>query len=126
MAFRYTEEHYHEKDLSLGKVTEQVNLKPATLSKKIHEELSQHQIHITWTQYLNGLRIRGAMEYLRDNPFAAVKVIKSEVGYKDLIHFKRMFERFGGIPLAQFKKRVRERLISGSGMEEKISPKNQQ
>ena len=111
VAFRYTEENFHHKELRLQKVAEQVNLLSSSLCKKIHKELSQNQIQITWTQYLNGLRIKAAMDYLKGHPFASDTKVKDAVGYSDLSHFRRMFERYSGNSITEFKEKVREEEI---------------
>jgi two-component system response regulator YesN len=107
-AFRYTEEHFKEEEISLEKVASEVRLKPASLCKEIHEEMRKRQIPLTWKKYLNGIKIKGAIVYLKDHKFAHDREVMHEVGYHDLSHFRRMFGRYYGIRLSKFKKGLRE------------------
>lgn len=88
-AIAYIRNHM-EKEISLEDVAAEVGLSAAYFSKLFKEEMS-----ITYTDYLNKVRIEAAKMLLRqDNSLAE---ISQAVGYNDQSYFSKVFKKYTGL-----------------------------
>lgn len=90
-AIEYMEGHYQKSDLSLEELASLIHISPFYLSKIFKREMGQNFI-----DYLTGIRIRKAKEFLAD-PLLTVKDVCYRTGYKDPNYFARVFKKNCGI-----------------------------
>ena len=76
-------------------VAEHVDLEPSSLCKKIHNELSQLHIHITCSQYIDGLRVKKAKKMFQNNRYLYCYQVAEKVGTGDR-NFRKIFKTFTG------------------------------
>ena len=94
----YMENHHNDPDLSLSAVAHAVNVAPNYLSALINRESGQ-----SFSEYLNQLRIKHAMELLRSSS-ESLSEIARQVGYNDPYYFSKMFKKTLGVSPREFKK----------------------
>lgn len=94
----YMEEHHSEAELSLTSVASAMNVAPNYLSALINRESGQ-----SFSEYLNELRIRHAMEMLRSSTDSLSDIAK-KVGYNDAYYFSKIFKKTLGVSPREFKK----------------------
>jgi YesN/AraC family two-component response regulator len=93
----FIEENYSE-DLTRDKLAEKVHMDKYKLSKVFNKRFGQGI-----RSYLNGVRVRKAAELLKNNMELSITEIASSVGYKDVIHFERVFKKIYGISPKDFR-----------------------
>ncbi|MTI58870.1 MAG: helix-turn-helix domain-containing protein [Firmicutes bacterium] len=90
-AVNYIRNNYYNKKITLNDVAEEIGLSPSYFSKLFKEELN-----LSYTEYLNKVRIAASKELLReDHPLAE---IAQSVGFNDQSYFSKVFKRIEGIP----------------------------
>lgn len=94
-----------ENSIKLVDVANHVNLSQAYLSKLFKEEMN-----ISFTEYLNQLRIDKAINLLK-NTNEQIKKIAKSVGYNNFIHFNRMFNRIVKCSPRKYRKKVKENTV---------------
>ena len=97
-SIQYLQEHYFEK-VSLDEVARQVYLSPAYFSKIFKEEM-----HISFKNYLNSLRIDKSKGLLLNGEVPLIE-IADMVGYGDQSYFTKVFKRVTGISPGKFRER---------------------
>jgi AraC-like DNA-binding protein len=92
--------HYADKFLRLDHLAAAANLSPDHFGRLFHTELG-----VSPVKYLTQYRIDRARELLlRGN--LSIKEIASEVGFRDPLHFSRVFSTLTGLPPTQFKQNI--------------------
>lgn len=74
------------------------------LSKSYFGFLFKHMTHMTFTEYVNNLRINKAIEMLKTRPDLKIIDICFEVGYNNVNHFNRIFRHQMGLTPMQIRK----------------------
>ena len=80
--------------------------------------LFKHETGMTFLNYLNGLRIEQACQFLRDSNESA-SAICYRVGFNDYTHFGRQFRKYMGISPAAYRKK-NHRMLRLSSVENEI------
>ena len=89
-AQQYIEEHYTE-HLTLTVLAEKTYVSPWYLSKLLNKYTGQ-----SFSDLLNGARVRRAKELLRD-PSLRVHEVSDLLGFSDVAHFSKTFKKIAGI-----------------------------
>ncbi|MFD0693596.1 response regulator [Paenibacillus sp. GCM10027628] len=92
----YIRRHYRE-NLSLQAVAAHVHVTPIWLSKLFKKEMQ-----VTFLEFLTEVRIQKAKEMLGSIQYKIYQ-ISSEVGYRDPVHFSKMFKRYVGYTPKEFR-----------------------
>ncbi len=95
-AMDYIEAHYSEK-LMLTDVAEKIYVSQWHLSKLLNRETGQ-----SFSELLNGVRIRVATELMRD-PALRISDISEQVGFLDVAHFSRVFKKITGMSAGEYR-----------------------
>ena len=95
-AMDYIEANYQEK-LLLSDVAEKIYVSQWHLSKLLNKETGQ-----SFSEILNGVRIRKAMELLKD-PSLRIGDIAEKVGFLDVAHFSRIFKKINGVSANEYR-----------------------
>lgn len=94
----YIQKNYHLNELSLESMASKFNVSISYLSRFIKE-----QIGMTFTQYVEDLRMESAKQMLRETDYP-IKQIVVEIGYKDASNFTRKFRKIVGTTPGQYRK----------------------
>lgn len=97
LAKQYIHNHYQEQ-ITLEEVSEHVGLTAAYFSV-----LFKKETEIGFAKYLMNERIEGAKELLRETSLSVGEICR-KVGYNDLKHFTRLFEKSVGVKPAVYRK----------------------
>lgn len=97
LAKQYIHNHYQEQ-ITLEEVSEHVGLTSAYFSV-----LFKKETEIGFAKYLMNERIEGAKELLRETSLSVGEICR-RVGYNDLKHFTRLFEKSVGVKPAVYRK----------------------
>lgn len=100
-AMEYIEANYKEK-LLLSDVAEKIYVSQWHLSKLLNKETGQ-----SFSEILNGIRIRKAKELMAD-PKLRIGDIADEVGFLDVAHFSRIFKKQNGISANEYRNRMQK------------------
>jgi AraC-like DNA-binding protein len=88
--------HYTDPDLNMAAVTTRIGAD----RKKINEILKT-ELGLTFTGYVNKLRLTEAARLLKDRPGTPIADIAYAVGYTNISHFNKLFkEEYGCTPRA--------------------------
>ena len=98
-ALTYIREHYNE-DLPLEKISEQLRMNPSYFSHLFKESMKQSYI-----DYLNEYRISQAIRLLRENPLS-INELSERVGFLYPSYFCKIFKRYTGVTITEFKKEL--------------------
>jgi len=90
-AMDYITQNYNDPDLSLEKLSSQINVSISHLSM-----LFKKNSGVTFSKYLINIRITKAKELL-DNTQLKIVDISEKVGYKDVYYFSHSFKNFTGV-----------------------------
>lgn len=104
--FDYVKEHYGE-DISLELMADKLNLTRSYLSTYFREKTG-----MTFTDYLNELRISRAKEMLLDSE-ARIQEVAMRIGYHNVNSFIRMFKRISGQTPGEFRRVAGQGELSG-------------
>ena len=96
-ALSFMEAHYADK-LQLSDVAEHVYVSPWHLSKLINNVRGE-----SFSEVMNGIRIRHAKELLKD-PSLRIGDISEQVGFQDTAHFSRVFKKVAGMSPNDYRK----------------------
>lgn len=96
----YIEERYMEPDLTFEKI---VSLSNMSKSKFCH--FFKKRFGMTFTDYLNNIRIKNALDILR-NPDLNISEIAHFVGFGSLVHFERVFREIHGMSPREYRKNL--------------------
>ena len=92
--------HYTEKDFSLNRLADQMQLNPNYLSTRFKKETGTG-----FVRYVNGLRIRRAQELLRDMRYRTNEVADL-VGFENPRYFTRIFKELTGVAPSEYRNRL--------------------
>lgn len=92
----YLNNNYH-RNISLKDCAEQLHISPNYLSR-----LFKKYTRVSFITYLNELRIKRALELLRDTELS-IKEVAHKVGYNNLNYFYKNFKAFTGVTPKIFK-----------------------
>ncbi len=92
--------HYTEKDFSLNRLAEQMQLNPNYLSTRFKKETG-----VGFVRYVNGLRVRRAQELLRDMRYRTNEVADL-VGFENPRYFTRIFKDLTGVVPSEYRSRL--------------------
>lgn len=99
-AIQYIREHYTDQDMTVETVAETFYFSAGHFSA-----IFRRQTGLTFTQYLNTVRIEGARERLRQ-PDETIQQIATAVGYADPHYFSRVFRNLVGLSPMEFRKQL--------------------
>lgn len=99
LAKKYMEENFH-KNISLNELAARYFLNPYYFSQLFKKKTGQ-----TYQSYLMGLRVRRAKTLLERTELKLSEVC-GLVGYRDVEHFSKIFERLAGMKPAECRKRA--------------------
>lgn len=95
---------YTDNLLTVDKVAKQLGTNRTYLSQVINE-----QVHQTFTQYINAIRIKEAIRILSDaNNHAPLKAITAELGFNSSTTFYSLFQTTTGMTPTQYRNKVQE------------------
>lgn len=94
----FIEVHHSDPNLSLSVVAEAVNTAPNYLSTLLNRKSGQ-----SFSEFLNQVRIRHAMELLRTTT-RSLSSISTAVGYTDPYYFSKTFKKVMGVSPNEFRK----------------------
>jgi len=94
----YINENYM-KDISLEKISRNMFLSPAYISKIFKEEIGESPIN-----YLIKVRLSKALGLLEEGSMP-IKTVAKSVGYDDAYHFSKLFKKYYGNPPSKFKRK---------------------
>lgn len=83
----YIEAHYAER-LSLHKMSEDLGLKESSISR-----MFKHETGMNLTYYINEIRMKKAMELLKETDML-IRDVAVEVGIDDQLYFNKVFKKF--------------------------------
>lgn len=90
----YIAEHYTDAELTLERLTAQVGVGRTKVNDIIKEEIG-----LTFTTYINKLRLAEAARLLKGNPEASISEVAFAVGYNNASYFNKLFKaEFGCTP----------------------------
>lgn len=90
-------EHYREKI-----VTSQMAHELGYSESSLYNLMKKH-LNITINEYINQYRISLAIKLMLENPTMLVYEMAEEVGYVDYRYFERVFKKYVGVTVKQFK-----------------------
>ncbi|MDU0203731.1 MULTISPECIES: response regulator [Paenibacillus] len=93
----YVEKYYGDPDLTLTKIAQQLEVKPANFSHMFKTELG-----VPFSQYLIRLRMDQAAKQLSDSANKVYEV-SAAVGFSDYVHFSKMFKRHMGFTPTEYR-----------------------
>ncbi|MFJ7977286.1 helix-turn-helix domain-containing protein [Peribacillus sp. NPDC096379] len=93
----YIKTNYYLYELSLGNIAIEFHLSLSYLSRFIKE-----QTGVTFTQYLQDLRMDEVKKQLRETDQSIINII-TQVGYKDVANFTRKFKKIVGVTPGQYR-----------------------
>ncbi|UKS24951.1 response regulator [Paenibacillus sp. HWE-109] len=96
-AIAYLEQHFGDPDLTLTKIAQQLEVKPANFSHMFKSELG-----VPFSQYLIRLRMDKAAEQLSESANKVYEV-SAAVGFSDYVHFSKMFKRHKGLTPTEYR-----------------------
>ncbi|MDI4646863.1 response regulator [Cohnella hashimotonis] len=96
-ADKYIRAHYGE-SLTLPSVAAEVHVTPVWLSKLFKKEM-----HKTFLEYLTDIRMEKAKKMLADVQYKIYE-ISAQVGYKDPVHFTKVFKRQTGLTPKEYRR----------------------
>ncbi|RXZ83750.1 response regulator [Paenibacillaceae bacterium] len=97
-AVTYLEQHYGDSELTLTKLAQHLEMKPANFSHIFKSELA-----IPFSQYLIRLRMEKASEQLSESA-SKVYEVSAAVGFTDYAHFSKMFKRYKGCTPTEYRR----------------------
>lgn len=98
-AINYIKENFSDNHLSLNKIAEKYYVSESYLTRIIKQKTG-----LSFTVYLNALRIKMAIKLLMDNEkIYSIKEISHRVGYNSQHYFSRAFKNYTGLSPNQYR-----------------------
>jgi two-component system response regulator YesN len=97
MAKEYTQEHYHESDISINKLCSHLHISAGYFSTIFKKETK-----MTFVNYLMQIRMDAAMDLLRSTDLKAFEVAE-KVGYSDANYFSFSFRKQVGVSPKEYR-----------------------
>ena len=101
-AIQYIAENCTRYDLSLDMVADEFNITPTYLCRIIKQQMG-----ISYKEYLTGLRMDAAKKMLREED-ASVADVCQRIGYTNVSHFIKVFQKSEGITPARYRDETSE------------------
>ncbi|MCD8148538.1 MAG: response regulator [Clostridiales bacterium] len=98
-ALEYINQHFSE-NISLQEVADNINI-----SKNYLCDIFKKEIGVTFINYVTGLRIEKAKDYLRNSDMKMYEV-SAAVGYNDYAYFSQIFKKNTGVTLSAYRKKL--------------------
>lgn len=95
----YIARHF-EQDITLNEISERFFINPYYFS-----QLFKKRTGVTYQKYLTGIRISRAKKLLEETDLKLFE-ISEMVGYSDVNHFRRVFEKYEGIKPNEYRKQL--------------------
>lgn len=97
------ERQFQDPDLTLEKTAQALDMSQGHLSKTIN-----HELEMSFRDYVNGLRVEEAKRYLQDDTFSnyTLLAIGMEAGFNSKSAFNTSFKKITGLTPSQFKKQA--------------------
>ena len=89
---------YFKEKISLPNVAESLDIQPYQLSHFINNYMG-----MSFTNFINGIRIEEAKKYFNEKPKATVLDIAYEAGFNSKASFNRAFKKFTKMTPSQFR-----------------------
>lgn len=99
MAIKHMNQNY-DKDISLHGVADKIGLSPNYFSSLFKKELQ-----VNFVEYLNGIRIRKAQEYLKFTNLKSYE-IADKIGFAHDTYFNRLFKKITGMTPNEYRRTV--------------------
>ncbi|MDD9267196.1 response regulator [Paenibacillus sp. GCM10023248] len=96
-AIAYVDKHFGDPDLTLTKMAQELEVKPANFSYMFKTELG-----VPFSQYLIRFRMNKAAELLSESADKVYEV-SAAVGFSDYVHFSKMFKRHMGFTPTEYR-----------------------
>jgi two-component system, response regulator YesN len=96
----FIQRNYMNKSLSIGLISESLNLTPAYLCQIFKRETGK-----TINDYINEYRIEKAKEFLKDRSIKLFEV-SGNSGYNDVKYFTKTFKKFAGITPTEYREKI--------------------
>lgn len=93
----YINEHYGDSSLSVTSAAEAFSMSSSYFSTYFKKHLD-----VTFSKYLEGLRIEKACELIRNSDLN-IEAIAAEVGYTNSLSFRRAFKKVMGMPPSSYR-----------------------
>lgn len=93
----YINEHYGDSSLSVTSAAEVFSMSSSYFSTYFKKHL-----YVTFSKYLEGLRIEKACELIRNSDLN-IEAIATEVGYTSSLSFRRAFKKVMGMPPSSYR-----------------------
>lgn len=100
-AMRYIDVNFHDADISLNRVAQEVDISPNYLSSLFHREMGT-----TFVEYLTARRMKKARELLRNSPLRSGQIALA-VGYRDPRYFSSLFKKIQGCTPLDYRRQKR-------------------
>lgn len=97
---KYIQQNYHDNNMSLTMVAEEMNINSSYLSRYFKEQFDENFI-----DYLSGYRVDVAKKLLEETDFK-IKDIALAVGYTSANNFIRVFKKLEGISPSKFREKI--------------------
>ncbi|MBP1964954.1 response regulator transcription factor [Paenibacillus aceris] len=101
-ALKYIQNHFHE-DISVKEVSDHIQQSPNYFSHKFKQEMS-----LSFTEYLNGIRIEEAIRLLKTEVTIPLYEISSKVGFQDYKYFTHVFKKMKGLSPSEYQKNMKQ------------------
>lgn len=101
-AVHYIEEHYQD-DLSLNGMAERFHYSPSYFSTIFKNETGENYI-----AYINKIRLSKAVEMMRISDLSNYEIAR-QMGIQDYKYFSRLFKKYYGISISDFRKNLKNR-----------------
>jgi two-component system response regulator YesN len=89
--------NYHEYELSINEVSEYISMNTSYYSRLFKQEMG-----ITFTEYINKLRVEKAKILLKNSTFR-VSEISYKIGFKDPFYFSTIFKKYTGVNPTEYR-----------------------
>lgn len=100
-AIQYINQNFNE-DISLDMIAEEIDISSFYLSR-----LFKQEIHKNFVQYLTDIRMKKAMEILKQG-IVPIKDIGKMVGYSNQTYFYKVFKKYTGITIGEMRDEMRK------------------
>lgn len=98
-AQQYIHMHYAE-PVSLAWIAEEIGVSPNYLSTLFHNEMGESYI-----KYLTGIRMKNAVNYMKNNPNMKIYEIAEKVGYVNVKHFSYVFKQYYSVSPGEYQQK---------------------
>lgn len=94
----YIERNFADPEMSLAKLAENFRMSPPQMSRFFKEKMG-----VNYIDYISMLRIKAAKELLSKDSEKSIEEIGRQVGYNNVLTFRRAFKKFEYVTPGQYK-----------------------